>query len=304
MPINSPKKDDYSQLLTEMSKLTLTGTGASSTGFRYVKSAEITLVPNQGSIILGSAFNIVRQVYLINNSDEPVQLFWNDGDNVAKIPEEIEPGGLFQDWSDGGLELRAKSSGEANLKLLVRSNKTIDYQVGIIENNTEEDDEMPINLLINNGLKMNGGQLFYADSFRDGNQYNFTFSTNGIDINNNFKVYLFPITFLSIPQVTFSAQRDSWGNYPIDTPWQLNASWEYDQMEMLDNSRVHHIITPDIEIPFGLSFFRSKFIIAFGSLISIPGIGEDDQLFNDVEYVPNTDPLLGGTFVLNSILPQ
>lgn len=133
MPINSPKKDDYSQLLSEISKLTLTGSG--ETGFRYAQSAAIALPPNEESIILGSSSNVLREIYLINNSSEAiVDLFWNDGISVTAIPESLNPnGGIFQDWSDGGLELRAKSTIEAQLKIWVRSAKPIDYQIGLEE---------------------------------------------------------------------------------------------------------------------------------------------------------------------------
>jgi len=133
MPINSPKKDDYSQLLSEISKLTLTGSGG--TGFRYAQSAAIALPPNEESIILGSSSNVLREIYLINNSSEAiVDLFWSDGISVTAIPESLNPnGGIFQDWSDGGLELRAKSSIEAQLKIWVRSVKPIDYQIGLEE---------------------------------------------------------------------------------------------------------------------------------------------------------------------------
>lgn len=303
MPINSPpnSNNDYSDLLKAISGLTLTGGGG--TGFKYVKSAEITLPANEESIILGNASDVLREVYLINNSDINVALFWNDGITVTTIPEGLKPnGGIFQDWSDGGLELRAFSSNEAQLKILVRDTKPINYQVGIVNNNNEEDDEMPINLLINKGLIINGGQLFYADSFRDGHEYNFIFSTNGSSINNNLKIYLFPLTFLSIPQMTFYAQMDAWGNYSNPSvPWQLDGAWEYNKLEMLANSKVLNISTSDLEIPFSLSFLRSKFIIGFGALISIPGVGEDEQIFNNVDYVPNPDPTAGGTFVLNSI---
>lgn len=132
MPINSPKKDDYSDLLSAISGLTLTGGGGS--GFRYAQSVEITLPANEQSVILGSASDVMREVYLINNSPEIVELFWSDGINVTAIPEGLKPnGGIFQDWSDGGLELRAKSSVEANLKILIRDTRPIKYQIGLEE---------------------------------------------------------------------------------------------------------------------------------------------------------------------------
>lgn len=131
MPINSYQKDDYSQLLAEISKLSLTGGG--ETGFKYAKSAEISLPANEESIILGGASDVFREIYLVNNSTEIVSLFWNDGITVTPIPQELNPGEVFQDWRDGGLELRAFSLNESLLKIWVRSNKPINYQVGLEE---------------------------------------------------------------------------------------------------------------------------------------------------------------------------
>jgi hypothetical protein len=132
MPINSPKKDDYSELLTAISQLTLTGSGGS--GFRYARSTEISLPAGEETIILGSSTDSVREIYLINESDALISLWWNDGITVTPVPGGLmELGSVFQDWTDGGFELRAKSGNSANLKLSVRDTKPINYQVGLEE---------------------------------------------------------------------------------------------------------------------------------------------------------------------------
>jgi|JFJP01.1.fsa_nt_gi hypothetical protein len=132
MPINSPKKDDYSDLLLAISSLTLQGGGSS--GLRYARSVEFTLPANEETIILGSSTDCVREINLINESPAEIQLFWNDGIAITAIPGTLKgANSSYEDWNDGGLELRAKSNASANIKLLVRSNKPINYQIGVEE---------------------------------------------------------------------------------------------------------------------------------------------------------------------------
>ncbi len=172
MPINpfpQQQQNDYSELLESISKLSLTGSGVS--GFRYAKSAEILLPASEESVILGSSNNITREVYLINNSENTVLLSWNDGISVTPIPKELEPGGIFQDWSDGGLELRAFSLNESQLKIWIRSNKPIDYQVGLEE-------MVPVKVLL------------YAQTNRDylqGDYDSYSFDSFGNNLNKLFK---------------------------------------------------------------------------------------------------------------------
>lgn len=196
MPINSPQSNnDYSELLTQISKLTLTGTGG--VGFRYIRSAEISLNPDTETTILGSASDCLREIYLVNQSDVPVELFWFDGINSVKIPKPLERiDSVYQDWSDGGLELRAKSTTEANLTIWVRSNKLINYQVGseemipvkvilyapTLRDYLEEDTDpgsfgTNLNRLFGSSQNLDGHKLFAIAQSTAGKELNFSIST-------------------------------------------------------------------------------------------------------------------------------
>lgn len=128
MPINSGYNND-SQLLREISKLNLSGSG---TGFKYVKSANCELIASQESIILESDSGGIREILLIKNTPEAIiELFWNDGVNKVKIPDTLtDENNRYIDNSDGGLILSVNSNINANIDVYVRSTKLINYKVG------------------------------------------------------------------------------------------------------------------------------------------------------------------------------
>lgn len=129
MPINSGYKSD-SQLLREISKLNLSGSG---TGFKYVKSAtNCELVANQESIILEADSGGIREILLTKNTPEAIiELFWEDGTNKVKIPDTLDrENDRYFDSCDGGLTLSVLSDINANIDIYIRSTKLINYKVG------------------------------------------------------------------------------------------------------------------------------------------------------------------------------
>lgn len=129
MPINTGD-NDTSQLLEEISKLKLSG--GSGAGFKYAKSAINCQIPaNIETKILDSSIDSSREILIINNTPESeINLFWDDGINKTQLPDKLNGGTRYADYSDGGLKLLILSNITSSIDIYVRSTKIINYQVG------------------------------------------------------------------------------------------------------------------------------------------------------------------------------
>jgi len=138
MPINSANNGDTSQLLREISKLNLSGTG---TGFKYVKHANCELVANKESLILDKAIKpCLREVIVTTNTESNIELYWDDGINKVKIPDKIDKNCQYFDYRDGGLILSVLPDVNSSIDIFVRSTEMINYQVGnVVTIPTNED---------------------------------------------------------------------------------------------------------------------------------------------------------------------
>lgn len=139
MPINSANSSDNSQLLKEISKLNLSGSG---TGFRYIKHANCNLVADtETEILQKTQIPSLREVFLVSNTLlANIEIFWDDGVNKVKIPDKLEGISNYINYDDGGLTLSVLSNTDANIDVYVRDKNLINYQVGnVVEVPVNED---------------------------------------------------------------------------------------------------------------------------------------------------------------------
>ncbi|MEL7038662.1 MAG: hypothetical protein AAFO04_24065 [Cyanobacteria bacterium J06592_8] len=91
--------------------------------YRYSKVVEGE-VQNKTLVVPATAQQVLREVWIKNLSEFWVTLYWAD-DQIDFIP----PDGFYSDAADGGIELSLESLNLAKIKITLRSEQPIDYEL-------------------------------------------------------------------------------------------------------------------------------------------------------------------------------
>jgi hypothetical protein len=106
------------------------GGGLGTPAYRFAKSAEIDLIAGQPTLILRETEQkTLREITITNLSQHPVDLIWRS-QNIAYPMATLHPGETLQDNNDGGIRLEALASLSGKIRVAVRSESEILYEVG------------------------------------------------------------------------------------------------------------------------------------------------------------------------------
>ena len=134
MPISGGNSSSLDQdVIAALVEALSSGGGFSRLGipaYRFAKVAEIDLIADNLTLILGETEEkSLREITITNTSKHPVELFWRSQD-ISHFLGIVNPGGTLQDNNDGGIRLEAVSLQPAKIRVAIRSENAIIYEIG------------------------------------------------------------------------------------------------------------------------------------------------------------------------------
>lgn len=134
MPISNSNSSSLSEELINSLIEALSGGGFGGglgiPAYRFAKVAEIDLLAGQQTLILAETpEKSLREVTITNLSEHSVQLIWRSQNDLHHFAT-IHPNETLQDNNDGGIRLEAVASQSAKIRVAVRSESEIFYEIG------------------------------------------------------------------------------------------------------------------------------------------------------------------------------
>jgi hypothetical protein len=125
--------NDFSSLIEALSGIELSGTGGNA--YRYASSAKVSVsAGTKLSLVPATTEKVHREISIKLISGEFVNLGWGRLWIESLRLLRLDPlNSVFKDVSDGGLELFCWTEQPAELEIIVRSDKPINYLIGGIQ---------------------------------------------------------------------------------------------------------------------------------------------------------------------------
>ena len=281
--------------------------------YRFAKVAEIDLPAGQQTLILGETEEkALREVTVTNLSEVPIELIWRSQDNHSHFAI-LHPNGTLQDNNDGGIRLEAMATQSAKIRVAIRSETEIFYDIGI--------EIMPyfpigVSLHIGTGLNFDYISQTFQDttsSMFDDNIRKFFDSDEGstgykLAAINSFtpgEEIEFNIVVNGSSYVSPSNIQFQWINYFSIARLLLAVGGDVINPEISEvSSSVAGAITKskwagEFPVEGGILKVKPNFLNFVGRFAAIsPLTGRNDTAII-TSYAPNADdPLKGGTFTL------
>ncbi len=135
MPISNSNSSSLSEELINTLVEALSGEGFGGglgiPAYRFAKVAEIDLLAGQQTLILGeTSEKSLREVTITNLSEHSVDLIWRSQNDLHHFGT-IRPNETLQDNNDGGIRLEAVASQSAKIRVAVRSESEILYEIAV-----------------------------------------------------------------------------------------------------------------------------------------------------------------------------
>jgi hypothetical protein len=308
MPI-SGGGGDIASIMEALSGIELSGTGGNA--YRYAVAAKVDLLPGDRRVIVPAVSEKVhREVSVKLVSGEFVNLGWGQLWIESYRLLKLDPlNSIFKDVSDGGLELNCWSEVAAEIEVIVRSYKPIDYLIGGVEPMTivgvrlliETDKDYGENIsdidiwqklreLTGSDESLTGHKLFQITGFNPHEPLSFTVDASSATSFNGDKIDVQFLSNVELIKLLFKVGINAF--LQVTVPELISGEGE------LGDCFTHAALIPGITggtltvtPDFGFNICR------FVCTSSLSGMGDTCVIQS---YVPNeTNPQQGGTFVLS-----
>lgn len=136
------------------------GGGLGIPAYRFAKVAEVDIPAGKQTLILGETLEkSLREVTVVNLSEIPIELIWRSQESYQHFAI-LHPNGTLQDNNDGGIRLEAMATQPAKIRVAIRSETEIFYDIG-----TEVMPYFPIGVSLHIGTGTNFD--YVSETFQD-----------------------------------------------------------------------------------------------------------------------------------------
>jgi hypothetical protein len=311
MPISNSwlnNNNDFSSLIEALSGIELSGTGGNA--YRYAAAAKVNLLPGDRRVIVPTVSEEVhREVSVKLTAGEFVNLGWGRLWIESYRLMKLDPlNSIFKDVSDGGLELNCWSEVAAEIEVIVRSDKPINYSIGGIqpvvivgvrllidttkdyaENISDLNIYEKVNEITGSDENLTGHKLFQITGFNPHEEITFTVDASSALSFNGDKIDVQFLSNVELLKLLFKVGINAF--LEVTVPELISGEGD------LGDCFTHAVLIPGItggrftvSPDFGFNICR------FVTRNPFSGKGDTAIITG---YTPNeTNPLQGGTFTL------
>ncbi|MEL7039712.1 MAG: hypothetical protein AAFO04_29520 [Cyanobacteria bacterium J06592_8] len=280
--------------------------------YRYVKGAKLDLKADTLTLLLDATpTESPREVNVFNRSTTPIDMYWVEGSKAYYLST-LQPGNHFHDKSDGGMRLEARAPKSAKLEIIIRSVEPINYEIGETMvlafpvgvslhigtgsnfDYVSQSVQDATSSIFNNNIRqffdsddgVTGWKLAAINSFTPGEEIEFTVTVEGSRYQSGTAIQFQYLNLFNLSRLLLAVGSDV-----------INPENEY-----LDSS-IAGIISQgktggECDVIGGAITIRPNFLNMIGRFVAVnPSTGAGDTAIIKL-YTPNSNPLLGGTFVL------
>lgn len=308
MPI-SGGNGDITSIMEALSGIELSGTGGNA--YRYAVAAKVSLLPGDRRVIVPAVSEKVhREVSVKLTAGEFVNLGWGELWIESYRLMKLDPlNSIFKDVSDGGLELNCWSEVAAEIEVIVRSDKPIDYLIGGVEpmtivgvrllidttkdygeNISDSDIWMKLRELTGSDESLTGHKLFQITGFRPHEPVTFSVNATSATSFDGTKIDVQYLSNVELLKLLFKVGINAF--LDITVPQLISGNGE------LGTCFTHAALMPSITNgTFTLNPDIGFNICRFVCSSSVSGTSDTCVIQS---YTPNeTNPQQGGTFTLS-----